>query len=347
MIIPYIFQNNHDYKMVCNIARAYFSNVYIRIHEYQIRMEKRMLKVLVTGGCGFIGSNLVQRLVNDGYSVTVFDNLHTGNLVNIKGLNVKFYKKPYNELGDFIHDIDGVFHLGIPSSSPMYKKNPRLVGEAVNDAIEIFEYAKEKNCKVVYASSSSIYNGNKIPYKEDMPVYVTDYYTECRYSIERLAQLYNALYGVKSIGLRFFSVYGPKERFKENYANIVSQFLWIMMRNEAPVVFGDGSQTRDFTYVTDVVNALVLSMKKECKCEVFNVGTGVAHSFNQVIKNLNRLLGKNINPIYRKPNPIKNYVHDTLADTTRAEETLGFKAEISFSIGLESLVSQIESLSSE
>jgi len=297
------------------------------------------LKIIVTGGCGFIGSNLVERLVKDGYSVVVFDNLHTGNLENIKGLDVEFFNESYSKLTDLVSEADVVFHLGIPSSSPMYKENPRLVGEAINDAIEIFEYAKKTGCKVVYASSSSIYNGNKIPYREDMPIYVTDFYTECRYAIERLAKLYNILYGVKSVGLRFFSIYGPKERYKGRYANIVSQFLWAMQKDEPPIIFGDGTQTRDFTHVYDVVDALILAWKKNFECEIFNVGTGVAHSFNEVVGLINKILGKNIKPVY-KPNPIKNYVYHTLADTTKAEKMLGFKAKISLEEGLVSLVKE-------
>jgi len=297
------------------------------------------LKIIVTGGCGFIGSNLVERLVKDGYSVVVFDNLHTGNLENIKGLDVEFFNESYSKLTDLVPEADVVFHLGIPSSSPMYKENPRLVGEAINDAIEIFEYAKKTGCKVVYASSSSIYNGNKIPYREDMPIYVTDFYTECRYAIERLAKLYNILYGVKSVGLRFFSIYGPKERYKGRYANIVSQFLWAMQKDEPPIIFGDGTQTRDFTHVYDVVDALILAWKKNFECEIFNVGTGVAHSFNEVVELINKILGKNIKPVY-KPNPIKNYVYHTLADTTKAEKMLGFKAKISLEEGLVSLAKE-------
>ena len=298
------------------------------------------MKIIVTGGCGFIGSNLVERLVKDGYSVVVFDNLHTGNLENIKGLDVEFFNEPYSKLTDLVPEADVVFHLGIPSSSPMYKENPRLVGEAINDAIEIFEYAKKTGCKVVYASSSSIYNGNKIPYREDMPIYVTDFYTECRYAIERLAKLYNILYGVKSVGLRFYSIYGPKERYKGKYANIVSQFLWAMQRDESPIIFGDGTQTRDFTHVYDVVDALILAWKKDFECEIFNVGTGVAYSFNEVVELINKILGKNIKPIY-KPNPIKNYVYHTLADTTKAEKMLGFKAKISLEEGLASLAREL------
>ncbi len=293
--------------------------------------------VLVTGGCGFIGSNLVERLVKEGYNVTVFDNLSTGNTANIEGLNVKFYNRTYDHLGSLNLDFDVIFHLGIPSSSPMYKRNPQLVGLAINDAIKIFEYAKMKGSKVVYASSSSIYNGNKPPYREDMPIHVTDYYTECRYAIERIAKLYNILYGVKSVGLRFFSVYGPKETYKGPYANIVSQFLWLMLKDEPPIIYGDGSQTRDFIHVADVVEALMLSMKKDFECEIFNVGTGVAHSFNDVVDLLNEALNKNIKPIY-KPNPIKNYVYHTLADTSKAERVLGFKAKITLKEGIDQLI---------
>ena len=301
--------------------------------------ESRQLKldVLVTGGCGFIGSNLVERLVEEGHSVTVFDNLSTGNLKNIEGLDLRFFDEPYSKLADLVPKIDAVFHIGIPSSSPMYKRDPSLVGEAINDAIDIFEYAKERACKVVYASSSSIYNGNKVPYREDMPIYVTDYYTECRYAIERLAKLYSVLHGVRSVGLRFFSVYGPKEQYKGNYANMVSQFLWSLQKDEAPVIYGDGSQTRDFTHVSDVVDALILAWKKEFGCGIFNAGTGKAYSFNQVVEILNRLLGKNVKPVYR-PNPIKNYLDHTLADTSKAKKILGFKAKIALEEGLRALI---------
>jgi len=295
------------------------------------------LDVLVTGGCGFIGSNLVERLVKEGHSVTVFDNLSTGNLRNIEGLDARFLNEPYIKLTDLAPHMDVIFHIGMPSSSPMYKRNPNLVGEAINDAIDILEYAKKQGCKVVYASSSNIYNGNKVPYREDMPIYVTDYYTECRYAIERLARLYSVLHGVRSVGLRFFSVYGPKEQYKGGYANVVSQFLWSLQKDEAPVIYGDGSQTRDFTHVSDVVDGLILAWKKEFGCEIFNVGTGKSYSFNQVVEIINRLLGKNVEPVY-KPNPIRNYVQDTLADTNKAEEILGFKAKTALEEGLRALV---------
>jgi len=299
------------------------------------------LEIVVTGGCGFIGSNLVQRLVKEGHSVTVFDNLSTGNLNNLAELNVRFLNKPYSFLRSLDSKFDVVYHLGIPSSSPMYKQNPRLVGEAINDTIEISEYAKEVGCKVIYASSSSIYNGNTPPYRENMPTYVTDYYTECRYAIERLAKLYQILHGVKTVGSRFFSVYGPKEQYKGRYANTITQFLWAMLKDERPLIYGDGTQTRDFIHVSDVVEALILAMKKDFDCEIFNVGTGIAKSFNDVVKMLNEALGKNIQPIY-EPNPIRNYVYHTLADTSKAESILGFKAKITLEKGIALLLQEVQ-----
>ncbi|MEM1507299.1 MAG: NAD-dependent epimerase/dehydratase family protein [Candidatus Bathyarchaeia archaeon] len=296
-----------------------------------------MLRVVVTGGCGFIGSNLVERLVRDGHEVIVFDNLSTGNLKNVEELDIKFFNRPYEDMKDLAPNTDIVFHLGMPSSSPMYKRNPELVGKTINDAIAIFEFARKEGCSIVFASTSSLYNGNPLPYREDMPIYVTDYYTECRYAIERLAKLYNILYNVKSVGLRLFSVYGPKEQHKGEYANIVSQFLWMIQRDEPPVIFGDGTQTRDFIHVSDVVEAFLLAAEGNFDYEIFNVGTGVAHSFNDVINVINRLLMKDVKPIY-KPNPIKNYVHHTLADVTKAKEVLGFKAKIDFEEGIRSLI---------
>jgi len=297
------------------------------------------MEIVVTGGCGFIGSNLIERLSSEGHSIKVFDNMNTGNPNNLKGLGAKIFNEPYNKMDSLVQKPDVVFHLGIPSSSPMYRNDPKLVGEAINDAITIFEYAKKNECKVICASSSSLYNGNEPPYSEDMPIHVTDYYTECRYLIERLAKLYNILFNMKSVILRFFSVYGPREKYKGKYANIITQFLWAILKNEQPVIFGDGNQTRDFIYVGDVVEALMLAMEKDFEYELFNAGTGVAHSFNQIIDILNESLGKTIKPIY-KLNPIKNYVYDTLADTTKAEKKLGFKAKTSLKQGITNLINK-------
>jgi UDP-glucose 4-epimerase len=295
------------------------------------------LAILVTGGCGFIGSTLAARLVQRGHDVTVLDDLSTGHLQNIEGLDVHLVKPPYRDLARVVPQLDAIYHLGIPSSTMMYRRDPHLVGKAVNDAIDVFEAARTHGCKVVYASTSSLYNGNPVPYHEAMPILVTDYYTECRRAIERLARLYDTLYGVAAVGLRFFSVYGPKERHKGRYANVVSQFLWAMQRGEAPVIYGDGSQTRDFIYVDDIVDALMRALERDGGSDVFNVGTGTAHSYNQVVDRLNQVLGTAIEPRYQ-PNPIANYVQHTLADTRKAEHDLGFRASTAFDAGVRAIL---------
>lgn len=222
--------------------------------------------------------------------------------------------------------IEGVFHFGIASSSPMYKENPLVTGEAINDMIRVLEFARKNDSKIVFASSSSIYNGLEPPHREDMQIKVTDYYTEARLCMERLARLYHQVHGVSTIALRLFSVYGPKEESKGKYANLVSQFLWCMKRGEQPLIYGDGSQRRDFIYVKGIVEAFSLAMKSDIKCDVFNAGTGKCYDMNELVGILNKVLGTSIQAKYIE-NPIKNYVQTTLADTSKAERMLNFRYE--------------------
>ena len=297
------------------------------------------MKVLVTGGAGFIGSNLASVLVKE-HDVTVLDNFHTGSAGNLDEVKneITIVDDSSGNIGEQLSnsDLDVIFHLGIPSSSPMYKENPMLVGSAINDAISVFEFAKKTGTKVVFASSSSLYNGLPTPNLEDMDVMVTDYYTEARLGIERVAELYHKLYGISIVGLRFFSVYGPNERAKGIYANIVSQFLWEMQDGRIPVIYGDGEQTRDFVFVSDVVRACILAMENDVS-GVFNVGTGVSHSFNDVVVALNGVLGTDIEPRYID-NPMKNYVAHTLADLTKVKDALGFSSEYSLEEGIREIV---------
>jgi len=298
-------------------------------------------RILITGGAGFIGSNLAEELVKDNY-VTILDNFHTGSWENLKDIKdkVKVIEASSGEILNFVLHPDVVFHFGIASSSPMYKENHDLVGEVINDAINVFEFAKrEKVKKVIFASSSSIYNGLPVPFKEDMELNVTDYYTEARICIERLAKLYYQLHGVNSIGLRFFSIYGPHEKAKGIYANVISQFLWEMRKDKAPVIFGDGTQARDCIFVKDVVKACKLAMNSDLKCEAINIGTGTSYTFNEIVDTLNKLLGKNLKPIYIK-NEISNYVPHTLANTTKARSLLGFVSTYSLEKGIKQILSE-------
>lgn len=296
------------------------------------------MSILVTGGAGFIGSNLVEELLKDGDEVVVLDNMHTGSPINLEGMNgnLKLVQASCNDLPGLDLHPEEIYHLGIPSSSPMYKKNPYLVGEALNGFTAVFELARKTEARVVYASSSSLYNGILPPHREDMAIKVTDYYTEARLAMERMAELYRRLYGVNSAGMRFFSVYGPRETAKKQYANMVTQFLWEMRDGKTPVIFGDGLQTRDFTYVKDVVRALKLAMRSNFH-GILNVGTGKAYTFNQTIEILNRNLGMAVRPQHVE-NPIKNYVLHTLADTQKAEKVLGFEAVYDLEKGVRELI---------
>lgn len=296
------------------------------------------MNVLVTGGAGFIGSNLVEDILDSADSVVVLDNLMTGSLSNLDDLkgNIEFVEGSCLDIPKLDLSPDAIYHFGAPSSSPMYKGNPFLVGEAVNGMIAVLELAKKTGSRVIYASSSSLYSGINPPHDESMEIKVTDYYTEARLCMERIAELYEKLFGVSSLGMRFFSVYGPRENAKKEYANMVTQFLWAMREGISPVVFGDGAQTRDFVYVKDVTRALQLAMDSDYNGHL-NVGTGNAYSFNQVIETLNKCMKLEIMPEY-VDNPIKNYVVHTLAETSEAENVLGFKAQYDLDMGINELL---------
>jgi UDP-glucose 4-epimerase len=283
------------------------------------------MEYLVTGGAGFIGSNIVKALIGRGYSVGVVDNFSTGDAGNLA-----FPATILRSVDSLPSTLRGIFHLGMPSSTPMYREDRALVHKTLKGAVNLWELAKQRKLRVVFASSSSLYNGNPIPWHEDMPIFVTDFYTEVRYWLERLSTLYYDFYGVESIGLRLFSVYGIGEEAKGKYANLITQLLWARRDKSRFPIYGDGSQSRDFIYINDVVTAFLLAMESKIPHGFFNVGTGIAHSVNDIIK----ILGVEVDYI---ENPLKNYVEQTLADPRKAEEQLGFKARHSLGEGLEIL----------
>jgi len=301
------------------------------------------MRVVVTGGAGFIGSHLVEELCEKGYDVIVIDNFHSGNIKNIENFDVRVIEADAGKILELKEKIDCIFHLGIYSSSPMYKKDRSLVYKALTDFIKIMEFVKETGCKLILTSSSSLYNGNETPWKEDMVIKPLDFYTEARYAMERIAKVYNLLYNTKTIILRLFSVYGTREEYKKGFANLVSQFIWYVLKDTPPIIYGDGSQSRDFIYVKDVVQAYIKAMELELDYDVFNVGFGKSYSLNELILLINKLTGKNIEAKYVE-NPIKNYVYHTLADTTKAKKILKFKAKVELKEGIKKILPYYESI---
>lgn len=292
-------------------------------------------KILVTGGAGFIGANLVRRLAADN-EVIVMDNMHTGSENNIRDLvdagKVELLHEDVKDINKLGKKVDLIFHLGFYSASPMYRNEPMLVSEVVAGMTALLEYCKNNHINMVFSSTSSIYNGVTPPHREDIIPGVTDFYTEARIYAERLSELYNKLFGVNVSAMRFFSVYGKYEKAKGEYANLVTQFLWNIREGKKPVIYGNGEQRRDFVYVDDLVDALLLASRIK-GFEVFNVGYGKNYSLNEMLSMLNKHLGTKVEPEYIKM-PVKNYVMETLADTSKAEKVLGFKAKTTLEEGI-------------
>jgi UDP-glucose 4-epimerase len=294
--------------------------------------KPKLKKLLITGGAGFIGSSIAEKL-QDKYQIIVLDNFSTGSLENLKGVKCKIIKSDCFWINDKVPEkVDLIFHLGIPSSMGMYRENRRYTGSAVAEAVEVFEKAIKDNARVVIASTSSLYNGLPVPFSEEQEIKPTDFYTEARLAIERIANVYHQLYGLNYVCLRLFSVYGHKERAKKEYANMITKFIWAMKEGKNPIAFSE-NVVRDFIYIDDVVEAFEIAGKSNVN-GVFNIGTGIGYSFGNVVELINKAMGTNFRLKKQKGKAPKNFVWITLADTKKAAKVLGFKAKYSLEEGI-------------
>jgi UDP-glucose 4-epimerase len=302
------------------------------------------MRILITGGAGFIGSNIANTLSEDNNDAKVIalDNLSLGHTSNLSN-RVKFVEgsiMDYELMLKVTKGCDYVFHHAAKSSSPMFTPDPRQgIDTNLMGFMNVMEASKRNKVKkVIFASSSSVYNGLAVPFKESCRVVPKTFYECSFYCREILAYSYYIENGLKSIGLRYFSVYGPNEIHKGRFANNISQFIWDMSRAKSPIIYGDGSQTRDFTFIKDVVKSNILAMNaEEIECGVYNVGTGIRTSFNRLIDIINKNLGINLSPTY-VDNPIKNYVHDTQADLSLIKSNLKYKPTHSIEEGIRKMV---------
>src|SRR5919202_1695153 len=306
------------------------------------------MKILITGGAGFIGSSIADSLsANDDTEVIALDDLSLGTPSNLSK-KVKFVGgsvMDYELVLELCRGCDYVFHDAAKSSTPMFKNDPREgIDTNVMGFMNIMESSKRNNVKkVIYASSSSIYNGLQMPFRESQTVMPKTFYESSFYCRETIARSYYLENGTSSIGLRYFSVYGPNELHKGTFANNISQFIWDIQEGKSPIIYDCGLQRRDFTFIDDVVKANILAMKSDwIKHGTYNVGTGVQTSFNKVVEIINSILETKVIPTYVTC-PIKNYVKDTLADISLARSELGYEPEYSIMDGIKKLVNKTNS----
>jgi UDP-glucose 4-epimerase len=292
-------------------------------------------RVLVTGGAGFIGSNLANHLANDN-DVIALDNGYLGTPENLSA-DVEYVEADVLD-DDLPTDVNVVYHLAALSSRQMLEENPRE-GARVNieGFVNVVEQAYDDGCDtIVYASTSSAYGSRTEPSPEDMNLEAATGYDASMLGRERYAEYYNDFYdNLTCAGMRFFSVYqgyGGNEAHKGEYANTISQFADKIASGEAPVLWGDGSQTRDFTHVDDIVRGLVRTGEEELT-GVYNLGTGDSYSFNEMVDMINDVLGTDVEPEY-EPIPLENYVHDTCADISKINEATGWEPQISLEEGI-------------
>ena len=288
------------------------------------------MKFIVTGGAGFIGSNIVKKLVARGDEVTVIDNLNTGKEKNLASIKEKivFLKDSIlniDLLEKHTEGIDGVFHqAALASVQDSFLKPEEYNDVNVNGTENILKIAKKNNFKVVYASSSSVYgNPEKIPIKESDRKNPINPYAKTKLEKERLAKKYSQM-GVKVIGLRYFNVFG-KGQSKE-YAGVLKLFLERIRDELPPKINGDGSQFRDFVYVEDVADANIMSMDSKVNHEFFNVGTNTSITILDLAKTIIKSSGLDIEPIFGPA--LKGDVQKTVADIDLIKDKIGWKPTV-------------------
>lgn len=298
--------------------------------------------VLVTGGAGFIGSNLANHLAQEN-DVVAIDDGYLGIPENLHD-SVEFHERSVLD-DDLPTDVDVVFHLAALSSYAMHEENPtKGVRVNVEGFVNTIEQAREDGCDtVVYATTSSIYGSRTEPSPEDMDVEARTGYEASKLARERYAEYFAHHYDMNMAGMRFFSVYqgyGGAEEHKGEFANIIAQFADDIANDRSPEIYGDGTQTRDFTYISDIVSGLVLAAENELT-GVYNLGTGESYDFNTVVEYINRKLGTDVEPVYvENPIPADVYVHDTKADVSKFSTATGWKPKISFEEGVRRVCSQ-------
>lgn len=301
---------------------------------------RKIKNCLVTGGAGFIGSHLVRRLLEDGAKVTVIDDLSEGKWSNLP-VHPNLIKRKVSileNMAPFVAGKDVIFHLAaIPRLQRSVVEPWQTHRVNVDGTLNLLlEAKKHKVKKFIFASSSSVYgNKNKIPFTEDMIPDPLVPYSLQKVMAEDYCQMFSKLWGLETVCLRYFSVYGLRMNPDSPYALVIPKFIKLMSQGKSPTINGDGSHARDFTFVDDVVEANILAAKSNLSGEIINIGAGNRISVNKVVRILNKLLGKKIKPIY---GPAVQEPEATLASNIKARKLLGWKPKVKFEDGLKTLI---------
>jgi UDP-glucose 4-epimerase len=303
------------------------------------------MNFIVTGGAGFIGSHLTKYLIKKGHNVSVIDSLRRGSFDNLKEIKDKIdFQKidilDYDKMKNIAKNVDGIFHQAALGSVPQSFKEPEEYHRVNAIGTEnVLKLAKEFGFKVVYASSSSVYGTqNKFPIKEDAEKKPLNPYGKSKLESEQIAKKYVDL-GVKVIGLRYFNVFGIGQN--PNYAGVVPKFIERLVQHKPPIIFGDGNQLRNFTFVDDVVEANMLAFEKKIEHAFINIATGVMTSVKELAEIMIRLSGLSLEPNYEKAR--EGDIEKSQADISLAKNLIDWVPKTTLEEGLEKIFPKIES----
>ncbi len=305
-----------------------------------------MSTYLITGAAGFIGSNLARHLLENGHTVHGLDNFETSSQARVERLrdydNFEFFDGDLRSLEDVqtaLDDATYVLHQGAVPSVPRSVENPVLSTEAnCTGTANLVQAAREGDVeKIVVASSSSVYGPTEVsPKHEDFPENPVSPYALTKYYTERLAVQASEYYDFDALALRYFNVFGPWQDPAGDYAAVIPKFIDIMLDGDRPPIYGDGSQSRDFTFIDNVIQANLKAIESDATGEVLNIGCGDSITINTLVNELNEILRTDLEPEYTDPRP--GDVPHSKADISKAQELIDYDPEINFHDGLEATV---------
>lgn len=299
-----------------------------------------MASYLVTGGAGFIGSHLAEELLRRGQQVRIVDSLITGKRRNLEALRgAEFIEGDLADLAVARRAVDGmeyVLHQAAIPSVPRSVKDPVTSNRANIDAsLNVLVAARDGGVKrLVYAGSSSAYGDTDVlPKREDMPTRPLSPYALQKFVVEQYCQMFTRLYGFETVTIRYFNVFGPRQDPGSPYSGVISLFATALLDGRQPVIYGDGEQTRDFTYVTNVVDGVLRACDApKASGEVINVATGGRISLNELLRTMNRIVGTDTKAVYQDGRA--GDVRDSQADITKARQLLGYVPIVHLEEGL-------------